>query len=60
MRDWQLLVFTHDEFPIEVTGVQVPSETIEQGEAPEAAGVREVLEETGLATRTTRVLGIER
>jgi len=60
VRDGQLLVFTHDEFPLEFTGVQVPAGTIEQGEAPEAAVVREVLEETGLVVRITGALGVER
>ncbi len=60
VRDRQLLVFTHNAFPIEVTGVQVPAGTIEQGEAPEAAVVREVLEETGLEAHITGALGVER
>ena len=60
VRDRQLIVFTHDALPMDVTGVQVPAGTIEEGEAPEAAIVREVLEETGLNARITRVLGIER
>ena len=58
--DRQLLVFTHDAFPVDVTGVQVPAGTIEEGEAPEAAIVREVLEETGLVVRITGALGVER
>lgn len=60
VRDRQLLVFTHDALPMDVTGVQVPAGTIEEGEVPAAAVVREVLEETGLNARITRVLGIER
>ncbi|MGF2948605.1 NUDIX hydrolase [Microbacterium alcoholitolerans] len=60
VRNRQLLVFTHDAIPLEVAGVQVPAGTIEQGEAPEAAVVREVLEETGLAARVTAALGVER
>jgi 8-oxo-dGTP pyrophosphatase MutT (NUDIX family) len=60
VRDRQLLVFTHDEISIEVTGVQVPAGTIDQGEAPEAAIVREVLEETGVVARVTGALGVER
>ena len=59
VRDRQLLVFTHDAFSIDVTGVQVPAGTIEKGEAPEAAIVREVLEETGLNARITGTLGVE-
>lgn len=60
VRDRQLLVFTHDALPMDVTGVQVPAGTIEEGEVPAAAVVREVLEETGLNARIIRVLGIER
>ena len=40
--------------------VQVPAGTIEDGEVPEAAAVREVLEETNLQTRIVRALGVER
>lgn len=54
-----LLVFTHDDVPLEVAGVQVPAGTIEPGEAPEDAVVREVLEETGLEARIVRDLGAE-
>ena len=55
----RLLVFTHDDVPIEVTGVQVPAGTVEPGEAPAEAAVREVFEETGLKTRVVRELGTE-
>ncbi|MGP6173630.1 NUDIX hydrolase [Corynebacterium sp. A21] len=55
----QLLVFTHDDVPIERAGVQVPAGIIEQGESPEEAVIREVLEETGLRTRIVHPLGVE-
>ena len=55
----KLLVFTHDDIPLEVTGVQVPAGTIEVDEAPEDAVLREVLEETGLDTRIVSALGME-
>ncbi|MEZ2370577.1 NUDIX domain-containing protein [Arthrobacter sp. RCC_34] len=55
----RLLVFTHDDVPIETTGVQVPAGTVEPGESPAEAAVREVLEETGLRTRAVRELGTE-
>ncbi len=55
----RLLVFTHDDVSIEVTGVQVPAGTVEAGESPVEAAVREVLEETGLRTRVVRELGTE-
>ena len=42
----RLLVFTHPDFP--EAGVQVPAGTIELGEWPEAAVLREAREETGL------------
>jgi len=60
IQDGHLLVFTHDEVPIEVAGVQVPAGSIEPGESPEAAAVREVLEETGLRTTVAEFLGRER
>lgn len=56
----RLLVFTHDDIALELAGVQVPAGTIEPGEAPAAAAVREVLEETGLSTRVVADLGGER
>lgn len=56
----RLLVFTHDDVPLEVTGVQVPAGTIEHGEQPASAVVREVREETGVDAQVVRVLGIER
>lgn len=43
----RLLVFTHRDFP--EAGVQVPAGTVEPGEAPEAAVLREAREETGLS-----------
>ena len=56
----RLLVFTHDDVPLEIGGVQVPAGTIEPGESPEDAVVREVFEETGLGTRIVHALGVER
>ncbi|VXC27423.1 MutT/NUDIX family protein (modular protein) [Bacillus sp. 349Y] len=41
----QVLVFQH---PILEAGIQIPKGTIEEGESPEAAVVREMREETGL------------
>lgn len=55
----RLLVFTHDDFPMEVTGVQVPAGSIDEGESPAEAVVREVEEETGLEARIVRSLGVE-
>ena len=57
VRRGRLLVFTHDDVPIEVTGVQVPSGTVEAGESPAETAVREVFEETGLRARVVRELG---
>ena len=42
-----LLVFSHPDFP--EAGIQVPAGTIEPGEEPEAAVLREAFEETGLS-----------
>lgn len=58
VHEEQILVFTHDDVPIEVTGVQVPAGSIADGEAPSDAAVREVWEETGLRVRVTRSLGV--
>ena len=44
--NFQLLVFTHRDYP--EAGVQVPAGTIQKGEAPEIAVMREAEEETGL------------
>lgn len=59
VRNCRLLVFSHDDIPLEVVGVQVPAGTIEDGELPEVAAVREVLEETNLQTHVVRALGVE-
>src|SRR3712207_8484965 len=49
----ELLVFRHGR-----SGVQLPAGTVEEGEAPAAAVVREVAEETGLTElRSVRWLG---
>lgn len=42
----ELLVFTHTDFP--AAGLQVPAGTLESGEKPEQAVLREAQEETGL------------
>ncbi|MCW4464255.1 NUDIX domain-containing protein [Glutamicibacter sp. MNS18] len=60
VRGGRLLVFTHDGVPLEVAGVQVPAGSIEPGEQPVAAVVREVREETGVDAQVVRVLGVER
>lgn len=60
IAEGHLLVFTHDTVPLEVTGVQVPAGTIETGESPGEAAVREVWEETGLRARVVTSLGRER
>lgn len=57
VHEGRLLVFTHDDFPLAELGVQVPAGTIEPGEAPAEAAVREVAEETGLRARVVRPLG---
>ncbi|WP_460799192.1 NUDIX hydrolase [Microbacterium sp. GXF0217] len=59
VHDGDLLVFTHDDVPLDVAGVQVPAGSIEPGEEPGVAVVREALEETGVATRVIRDLGVE-
>ncbi|MGL4574504.1 MAG: NUDIX hydrolase [Burkholderiaceae bacterium] len=57
VRRNQLLVFSQPQFPS--AGLQVPAGTIEHGEPPERAVLREVQEETGLRDVTLlRQLGI--
>jgi 8-oxo-dGTP pyrophosphatase MutT (NUDIX family) len=55
VRDGALLVFDHRDFP--EAGTQVPAGTVEEGEDPVAAVVREVLEECGVRARVVRELG---
>lgn len=58
VRDGRLLVFRHTEYSYEEVGIQVPAGTIEQGETPEEAALREAREETGLTEfRIVRKLG---
>lgn len=47
VTDGRLLVFTHRDVPLTVTGVQVPAGTVRPGEPPEEAVLREAREETG-------------
>lgn len=47
IRDGQLLVFRHTDFSYEEVGIQVPAGSIESGENPEEAALRELKEETG-------------
>jgi 8-oxo-dGTP pyrophosphatase MutT (NUDIX family) len=46
-----LLVFRHPHVP--AAGIQVPGGTIEEGESPEEAVLREAIEETGLQTSSS-------
>ena len=60
VRDRRLLVFTHadDAWPFR-SGLQVPAGTVEPGELPEAAVLREAFEETDLeGLRIDRFLGV--
>lgn len=53
----ELLVFAHQQLP-EVP-IQVPAGTVDPGETPEAAVIREIWEESGLsAVRLERQLGV--
>jgi hypothetical protein len=47
LRDGELLVFRHVDYPWEQVGIQVPAGTIKDGETVEAAALRELQEETG-------------
>ncbi len=57
-RGKQLLVFEHD--ADYEAGIQVPGGGIEPGERPEAAAIRESLEETGLSLKNPVFLGSKR
>jgi 8-oxo-dGTP pyrophosphatase MutT (NUDIX family) len=58
VRGGSLLVFRHLDQPWDLSGLQVPAGSIEPGESPEAAAVREAAEETGLdGFRVVRKLG---
>jgi 8-oxo-dGTP pyrophosphatase MutT (NUDIX family) len=58
VRDERLLVFRHPGEPWEESGLQVPAGSVKPGESPEAAALREALEETGLRTlRVVRKVG---
>lgn len=57
ISDNHLLVFTHDDVPLTVTGVQVPAGTVRPGESPDEAAVRELFEETGLRGEIVSTLG---
>ena len=58
VHDQRLLVFRHLDFPIEETGLQVPAGSVQDGETPEAAALRETSEETGMdAFELVRLLG---
>ena len=55
-RGDEILVFRHRDFPD--AGLQVPGGTIDEGEKPDDAVMREVFEESGLAdVRLVRFLG---
>lgn len=56
-QNGHLLVFTHLQHPMHITGVQVPAGTIKPGEDPQRAAIRELYEETGLEGVVRRELG---
>lgn len=43
-------MFRHIDFSDDVVGLQVPAGTVEIGESPESAAIRELIEETGYNT----------
>jgi 8-oxo-dGTP pyrophosphatase MutT (NUDIX family) len=59
VRNERLLVFRHCDYSDEEVGIQVPAGTIDSGETPEQAALREAREETGLDGFTiVRKLGV--
>lgn len=54
----RLLVFTHDDVPLHIAGVQVPAGSIESAESSDQAVRREVLEETGIEAHVVAYLGV--
>jgi 8-oxo-dGTP pyrophosphatase MutT (NUDIX family) len=59
VRDGRLLVLRHLDYSYEEVGMQVPAGTIEPGEDPASAALREAREETGLTRFTVvRKLGV--
>lgn len=60
VRDGRVVVFAHgDHDTLALAGLQVPAGTIQSGELPEDAVLREAYEETGLAgLRLVRYLGV--
>ncbi|MEV4417869.1 NUDIX domain-containing protein [Catellatospora sp. NPDC049609] len=50
VRDGRLLVFRHVDYSWEEVGIQVPAGSVQPGETPEQAALREAAEETGLGT----------
>lgn len=61
VRGEELLVFSHIDHPLEETGVQVPKGSVQAGEPPRKAAMRELVEETGQTAFTiTRHLGRDR
>ena len=58
VRDGRLLVFKHLDEPWDESGLQVPAGSIQPGETPEVAAIREASEETGLkGLRLVRKIG---
>lgn len=58
VRGGRLLVFRHLDQAWDLSGLQVPGGSVEPGESPEAAAVREAHEETGVeGLRVVRKLG---
>ena len=61
VKEGRLLVFRHVDFSYEEVGIQVSAGTVEVGESPEEAALRELQEETGRSGfKIVKFLGVSK
>lgn len=59
VHNGHILVFTHLDVPLTVTGVQIPAGSIKDCESADQAAVRELFEETGRRGHVVRKVGVQ-